>query len=223
MSTERVFDDKGGPRRRLQGITVDAVEHSPGFTSVRWTLRSITDQPSFLVLPFGPPVSARLSDRMGIFNPGSASGPRLRPADGGPLLKARWMTTRVELDGYYECLCTDLGLWASSLRQAGSAVDVVTEFPSLPAGVTAVDVILPGVGTIRGLPVTPATDVAAQVRGTRSVPTDVWTYRDGKPPSGWSTYDWPTPLPDLNQLKDYTKTVEDLVTRPDGEQAPRRP
>ncbi|MBA3529733.1 MAG: hypothetical protein H0T91_10580 [Propionibacteriaceae bacterium] len=199
-----------------QSIVIEEIIASSALTSVRWQITSLTDQPSFSLLPSGSPVSAVLPPNVLVVSPGSASGPQIRPA-GTPsasVTSAQWITVRQQGRGFFECLCTDLGLWASSLRQAGGTVTVTTNYPALPAGVSKVDVILPGVATVRALPVTPAVDSAAQVGAAIDSRIGHWAYTVADPPRGWRTADWPVPVPAPSQLRHYLSTVDDLVELP---------
>ena len=198
--------------QRSQSIQVVSISSTATMTSMRWNIRSLTDQPNFNVVPGGPPVSAELPADVNVFNPGSAYGPILRVA--GHSTRALFMTTRVQGRGFFECLCTDLGLWATSLRRPGGQATVTTTYPPLPAGTRAVDVILPGVATLRGLPVVPAADAAIGLGPEVPAGSDTWRYSESAPPPGWSTYDWPTPTPDPDQLEEYETFVEDVVRLP---------
>lgn len=121
------------------------------------------------------------------------------------------MTDRLQSTNFFECLCTDLGMWATALRQASGKVSVTTNYPPLPAGVTRVDVVMAGAGTMVNLPVTPAADSAVATGRAVESATGTWTYSVNDPPHGWSTWDWPTPTPRDNQLRHFISTVDDLV------------
>ena len=108
----------------------------------------------------------------------------------------------------YECLCTELGLWSSGLRNAGRSVSLVTNYPGLPPSTRRVDVDLPGFGTIRKVPVEALSDSARQVRAPHQAETGFWTYTMEDPPQGWATNDWPTDTPDPGQLAEYRSVVE---------------
>ena len=103
----------------------------------------------------------------------------------------------------YECLCTEIGLWAAGLRDPGGTVAPVTNLPGLPAGTRTVDVELPGFGTIRAVPVAGR----GRRRPTLGPPAPVETgrgpTRSEDPPYGWPTADWPTDMPDTSELADY--------------------
>ena len=54
------------------------------------------------------------------------------------------MSTRTYGLPAYDCLCSDLGIWARALTRAGGSLQVISVYPGLPAGTTSVDVALPG-------------------------------------------------------------------------------
>ena len=213
-SQPRAFQYPGSEGRR-QSIQIRRIVVSPNSTSVEWTIRSITDQPSISLLAYGPPIGARLPNSVFDVNSASATGPQIRPSGGGSMLKARWITARSQGRNFYECLCTSVGIWAASLRQAGGSATLTTTYPPLPANSSRVDVTLPEVATLRRLPVVRARDAAANPgRPVKSDPR-YWTYDIEAPPNGWSTYDWPTPTPDPLQLRSYNGFIEELA-RPPG-------
>jgi hypothetical protein len=201
---------------RLQNIEIRQIVASPTSTSLEWTINSYTDQPSVSLIAYGPPVAASPPVGVLVTSQESASGPQIRASNGprGPLLKARWMTARVQGRDFYECLCTPIGIWAASLRQFGGAATVTTTFGPLPANTTKADVVLPGVATLRDLAVVRAPDAAARLGDSVKVSTRYWTYDVNAPPNGWSTWDWPTPTPDPVQLGSYNTFVEDIVPLP---------
>lgn len=214
LATSTAFGYADQPPDRLQQIEIVSVTRGAGITSVQWTLTSLTEQPNFNILPPGPPVTARLPADLAAVSLSSASGPQLRGGGSSALLRARWMTTRVQNRGYLECLCTDFGLWASSLRQQDGSATVTTNFPALPDDVDAVDVVLPEVGVIAGLPVAGGADAARRSGPAMRYQGEPWTYRMSNPPRGWRTQDWPTPVPATAQLSQYTATIDDLVALP---------
>jgi hypothetical protein len=201
---------------RLQNIEIRQIVASPTSTSLEWTINSYTDQPSISLIAYGPPVAAAAPEGVLVVSQESASGPQIRASNGsrGPLLKARWMTARVQGTDFYECLCTPIGIWAASLRQSGGAATVTTTFAPLPANATKADVVLPGVATLRDLAVVRAPDAAARLGNSVKVHTRYWTYDVNAPPNGWSTWDWPTPTPDPDQLRSYNSFVEKIVPLP---------
>lgn len=205
--------DRGrrGPPR-VQSIQIDAIESGEHFTSLRWTIRSVTDQPNSGLLPSGPPITAELPSGVEAFTPGAASGPLLSAA--GRTVGAQWMTAKVLGRKYLDCLCTNIGLWATALREAGGRASVTTVYPALPAGVKVADVVLPGATTLWRLKVDRAPDSAAHVAPPRPVRVGKWRYLPDRPPPGWSTADWPTPVPGPDQFAAYESLVEELTALP---------
>ena len=135
-----------------------------------------------------------------------------------------WVVTEIYRQPAYECLCTELGLWSSGLRDAGGAARLTGNYPELPAGTREVDIVLPGFGTFRKVPVVGAPDSAAAVLRTVAAETGQWSYLVEDPPRGWSTADWPTDLPDPAQLGEYRSTVEKVVALPGAvRREPERP
>ncbi len=204
------------PRRRgptsVQSIQIDAIEAGEHFTSMRWTIRSVTDHPNSGLLPAGPPITAELPPDVEVVSPGAASGPQLSAA--GTTVGAQWMTAKVQGRKYLDCLCTNIGLWATALRQAGGRATVTTVYPALPAGTRVAEVVLPGATTLWRLKVSQAADSATQVSPPRKVRVGNWRYLPDRPPAGWSTAEWPTPVPEPDQFADYESLVEELTTLP---------
>jgi hypothetical protein len=77
-----------------------------------------------------------------------------------------------------------------------------------------VDVILPGVATLSDIPVVEAADAAPGLGPPKPYAGDTWTYYSDDPPRGWATAEWPTPLPDPEQLKNYRFFIENLTQLP---------
>jgi hypothetical protein len=217
LSPPQAFRYPPGQWRR-QSIWINRIIANPRQIAVEWTMHSITDQPSVSLLAYGPPISADIPEELLILDRGSASGPEIRPVLPGRRsigsMRAQFMTAKVEGDEFYECLCTAINIWAASLRQAGGSATVSTMYGPLPAGATRIDVILPGVTTIKGLPVARAADSAANLGAPTAARNRTWSYSVESPPKGWSTYDWPTPTPELAQLKLYNSFVEDITRLP---------
>lgn len=194
-------------RQRFR-IGVDAVLAADSFTALRWTISSVSDGDG-LELRTGPPISDPDPDRADVYNALSASGPRIHV--GATVLAPRRATTRLLGLGRTECLCSDLRLWASSLRKGGHDASVVTLLPPLPRGTTAVAVELPGLTTLRDVLVTAASDGSTRVAGPVAGSPKTWVYSLSEPPRGWTVDRWPTPLPRASQLRSYVATVDDLV------------
>jgi hypothetical protein len=203
-------------RGRVQSIAIDRVIAAPGRTTLEWTIRSVTDQPIFILEPALSPIGGMLPDDVDVLDRDVVSGPMIKP-HGPPAAKpskVSWMTAAVAERKAYECLCSELGVWAGSLRRNGGQASVASNYPALPAGTRTVDVILPGVATLSGIPVVGVDDAALRLGPSKPHASDTWIYFSGDPPRGWDTAQWPTPLPDPEQLKDYRSFTEKLTQLP---------
>jgi hypothetical protein len=201
---------------RVQRIDINRVVAAPGRASLEWTIRSVRDQSIFILEPALSPIGGTLPDDVDVLDADVVSGPMIKPR-GLPAAKpsrVSWMTTAVADRKAYECLCSPLGLWAGSLRREGGRASVASNFPALPAATRMVDVILPGVGTLSGIPVVDAEDSAPQLGPSKPYAGETWIYFSDDPPRGWATAQWPTPLPDPDQLQDYRFFIEDLTRLP---------
>jgi len=217
-SRELPFTESDQPLGRRRSITLLDLQSGPSGTTLTWRVASREDQP-FPAFSFGsPPVSAPFGARPWLRSTSVASGPVIRVdrADASPRwLRARWLTSSEPVAGYLECLCSDFGLWAAGLRTAGGGVEVSTTYAPLPAGTRRVDVVLPELGTVRGVPLTaPAIDADRAVLGVGRVIVSTWTYSTANPPAGWLTSDWPTRVPAASQLRDYTAGIDRIVDLP---------
>jgi hypothetical protein len=212
---QQVFRYRQEPRR-VQSIAIDRVVAAPGRTSLEWTIKSVTDQSTFVLEPALSPIGGVLPEAVDVLDPDVVSGPMIRPqgATTGKPARVSWMTAAVSQRKAYECLCSPLGLWAGSLRREGGQASVASNYPPLPAGTRSVDIILPGVGTLSGVPVVAAEDLAARSGAPQSYAVDTWTYYSDDPPRGWSTTQWPTPVPDPDQLEDYRFSIENITPLP---------
>ena len=200
-----------GEPHRTASLRVEEIVGGSGVTTVRWTLRSVTDQVAIWLVPLRPPLAAEVPKGIAVLTPSAPSGPLIVAGGSGPL-PARWITGRHEGRSYLECLCSNLDTWVQGLCEAGASAQLVTAYPALPRGVTRVDVILPGVAKFRSLPVSAASD-----DGTKDAPpvradVDTWIYDDADPPHGWSSDQWPTAVPEPGQLRDYENVVERITT-----------
>jgi hypothetical protein len=211
----RVFRYRQQPWR-LQSIEINRVVAAPGRTTLEWTIKSVTDQSTFIRDAAQSPIGGTLPDGVDVLDADVVSGPMIQPHSLRATNPARvsWMTTAVAGRKAYECLCSVLGLWAGSLRREGGNASVASNFPALPAGTRTVDVILPGVGTLAGIPVVAAEDSARRLGPPEPYAGEQWSYFSGDPPRGWTTAQWPTPLPDPEQLKDYRFFIENLTQLP---------
>lgn len=215
VAPRTVFATFPGSRQRLHAITINGVVASPDWTALSWTLTSVTDQPTPGLLPFGPPVAAPPSPEALVAGAGPADGPEIvvpgRPAG---RLKTWYRTTRYNGEAAYECLCSDLGLWAVSLRQPEGRAMLVSLFPALPPGARTVDVALPTVSTIRGVAVQRVAPAAQASTGPAGDSPPPWTYRFSDPPPGWPASSWPVPLPATGQLRSYEAFPSRLAMLP---------
>jgi hypothetical protein len=202
--------------RRVQSIAIDRVVAAPGRTTLEWTIKSVTDQSIFILEPALSPIGGILPDDVDVLDRDVVSGPMIK-SDGPTAAKpskVSWMTTAVAGRKAYECLCSPLGLWAGSLRRDGGQASVASNYPALPAGTRTVDVILPGVATLSDIPVVGAEDSAPRLGPAKPHTGDTWIYFSGDPPRGWASAQWPTPLPDPEQLTDYQSFAENLTRLP---------
>ena len=218
-SGELPFTESDEPLGRRRSIQLLDLQSGPSGTVLTWKVRSLEDQP-YPAFSFGtPPVAASFGATAGLRSTNVASGPVLQPSPGTPggnttPLRAVWLTSDEPAPGYLECLCSEFGLWAAGLRTAGSSAQISTTYPSLPPG-TRVDVVLPGLGTVTDVPVTPpAIDADRAVLGVGRVIVTTWTYSTADPPAGWQTSDWPTPVPDPREVKKYTARSDRVVDLP---------
>jgi len=212
---ERAFRYRQEPRR-VQSITIDRVVAARSRTTMEWTIKSITDQSTFIQELARSPIGGILPDEVDVLDRDVVSGPALKPLGvaGSKPFRVTWLTTAVAQRKAYECLCSPLGVWAGSLRRQGGQASVASNYPALPAGTRTVDVILPGIGTISGIPVVGPEDSAPRLGPPEPYAGETWIYYSDDPPRGWMTTDWPTPLPDPDQLKDYRFFVEQLTQLP---------
>jgi hypothetical protein len=211
----QVFKYRQEPRR-MQSIAIDRVVAAPGRTTLELTMTSVTDQSTFILEPALSPIGGVFPDGVDVLSPDVVAGPMIRP-HGAPAAKparVSWLTTAVAGRKAYECLCSSLGLWAGSLRREGGQATVASNYPALPKGTRSVDVILPGVATLSDIPVVEAADAAPGLGPPKPYAGATWTYYSDDPPRGWATAEWPTPLPDPEQLKDYRFFIENLTQLP---------
>lgn len=197
--------------RRKVTLRVDQVLASTTSTTVRWTLRSMSEQRAFLARPLGPPLVAAERPGVPVISSNALSGPTLAAATGKPMT-VRWMTGNVDGRPFLECLCTNLDFWATGLREAGNAAQLVGNYPPLPRGTDQVDLVIPGVATLSRLPVAAAPDGATRVGPPVRVSVQTWRYDSAQPQPGWSSADWPTPVPEPGQVTAYQRRIDRLAT-----------
>lgn len=188
-------------------ISVDAVLASSSFTSVEWTIQSVTGGTG-VASDAGLPIAESPTARRSV-NRVAASGLRVRPV-GGALERPRLMTVAAAGRDAVQCLCTDLRRWTTSLQRATQQISVVTDFPALPIGTEQVDVVLPGLDRLR-LDVTAASDGSILSAGPVPAQLATWPTLGHSWPTGWSTDEWPTPLPVPSEVRHYFATTERLL------------
>lgn len=185
-------------------IDLDTVYTAATFTSLVWTIRSVTAGPGLSAVN-GPP----FGETHPRYGPGpAAGGPTLTPAGGGAVLRSRLLTDRLAGRVRVQCQCTDLRRPNGSLRLAARQLTVVTNFAPLPEGARTVDVDFPGVGRFTRVPTVASSD--GSLRAAAPVRRQVSTYRD-PPPDGWPVRDWPTPLPAPARISAADATVDTFV------------
>lgn len=177
----------GGQRFRVGIIAVDAATDA---TSVVWSIRSLTAGGG-LHRPGGPPITDR---RDVMAHRSTASGLQLLVADSSQEPIGVWYESGSSGGHGATCLCTDLRSVTADLSRAGRSITVISNLPPLPLRTQFVDVILPGVGRMKQIPVTEAVDASSQVAGPiadRSSTVDA-PYGHWQAPSGDT---WPAPRP----------------------------
>jgi hypothetical protein len=191
-------------------IVIDSVQAGRTFTSISWSISALDRGPGLETVRTAP--FAEENPPLRPYNLTAASGPQLlltltreRP------LRARMMSTTLFGEPGSECLCTDLRTWATALQRAGGQVSVVINLPAVPLGFSAVHVVLPGVGTLRDVPLTRAPDASLRSSGPAPAKPRFWSYRPGQVHPGWTTDEWPTPVPDPDVLDEFEATVSTLI------------
>jgi hypothetical protein len=195
-----------GPGEQVFRLGVHRVLASTSFTSLEWEIVSVTGGrgvESASTPPFTHP------DAGASRNPIAASGPTLRVPGRRDPLRAQVLTTEAA-DEPGECLCTDLRGWPGVLRRPDKVATVVTNYPALPPGTQRVEVTFPGHPSLR-IAVRQAADGNRTVRAM-PVTTRRWRFLPTSPATGWDAADWPTPVPEREQLESYDARVERLVT-----------
>ena len=188
-------------------VNINAVYASKSFTSIAWTIQLL--EPARGLQSASSPPFADATPPTRAYNRMSAGGPQIRL--GSHLWRARLMTTKLAGRGDLECLCTDLRISAAALRNVGAQLSVATTLPPLPAGTSSVNVVLPGLTTLRNVGVTPASDAIFRSAGPAVRTTQFWTFRADQPHPGWAPRDWPTPVPRQYQLRMYQATVDAIA------------
>jgi hypothetical protein len=202
------------PPHSRETVRVDRVVVAPGLTSVEWTVHSVDEQAGVGTTLNGPPTAGRVPAGVRVVNRAPADGLRLRVSGtSGPWVGVLWTTAAFAGLPGYECVCSDLDLWAHGLRSAGGSAHVASALPGLPPGTTRVDVALPGLPVFADVPVSPARDAAGRHGPDRPLNAARWYYAEADPPTGASSGEWPTPLPAPNQVDGYSSRAERLLDR----------
>ena len=196
------------PQGQRFSIGVDTVWSSSTFTSIAWTITSLEDGPG-LAAVVGPPIAEGPPPSLA-YNLAAASGPRLELPGQAPL-RSRLVSTEVSSRPAVECLCTDLRSWPSAGQRPDQLVHLVTNLPPIPRRTSVVDLVFPGAGTMREVPVATAPDATFRSAGPAPHQSELWTFRVASPQSGWPAHNWPTPVPDSRELGDFRATVDEIV------------
>jgi hypothetical protein len=198
-----------GPGEQVFRLRIHRVLTSSTFTSLEWAIVSVTGGRG--VDSGSTPPFARRDATVGTSrNPIAASGPTLRVPGLRDRLRARELTTGGDPDEPGECLCTDLRGWPSVLRRPDKVATVVTNYPALPPGTERVEVAFPGHPAIM-VAVSQAADPSRRTVATTPVSPRHWRFRMASPATGWDVGDWPTPVPEPEQLDSYDATVDRLL------------
>jgi hypothetical protein len=205
LSSTKAFIYRPAAQQYL--VNINGVYASSSFTSIAWTIQSL--EPGQGLMWASSPPFADVAPPAHAYNRISAGGPQIRTPSG--VLRARLITTRLAGRGALECLCTDLRTGAVALHHGGAQMKVVTNLGPLPAGTRNVDIVLPGVTTLRNVAVTAAADATVRSAGPAVRPANFWTYRPDQPHPGWAPRDWPTPVPRPYQLRMYQATVDAIA------------
>jgi hypothetical protein len=189
-------------------VMVNAVYSSSTFTSIAWTILAI-EAGRGLRAASTPPFADAAPPRRA-YNPISAGGPQIKVGKSRRVWRARLVTTKLAGLGALECLCTDLRSGAA-VRLIGQQLRVITNLPPVPSGTSSVDLVFPGLTTFTHIAVRPAPDSTFRSAGPAVRGAGSWTYRAEVPHPGWRPRDWPTPLPQRDQLRAFQTTVDEIV------------
>lgn len=195
---------------RRAELRINRIVATEGSSSMEWSITSLTDQSQTFQTGFGSPLSRPISDSFQLINLSPANGPQLMV--NGKSTGVSWL--QVDAYGFraYDCRCSELGLWSKSVTRSGGSAELVSTYPALPLGTTAVGVSLPGNGVIAKVPVLRSDDAARRLAPPTVRRTSMWRYSVDDPPHGWRTADWPTDVPDATQLGDYVGSAEPIVS-----------
>jgi hypothetical protein len=96
------------------------------------------------------------------------------------------------------------------LRRPDKAVTVVTTYPPLPSGTERIQIRFIGLGTL-SMPVTPASNARSRAGEARPWTRTTWQPADLRSGPGWTSENWPTPVPSADQLPDVNAEPSALV------------
>ena len=191
-------------------IVIDSVHAGRTFTSISWTIAALDRGPGLETVRSAP--FAEENPPLRSYNLTAASGPQLLlHLARSQSIPARMMSTTLFGQPGSECLCTDLRTWTTALQRAGGQVSVVTNLPAVPLGFSAVHIVLPGVGILHDVPLTRAPDSSLRSSGPAPYTPEFWSFRIGQPHPGWTDDEWPTPVPDPEDLGDFKADVSTII------------
>ena len=190
-------------------VMINAVYGSSSFTSIAWTILSI--EPGHGLAAADSPPFADAAPPRRPYNQISAGGPQIKVGSVRHAWRARLVTTRLAGLGALECLCTDLRSGAAAMRLTGQQMRVITNLPPVSPGTSRVDIVFPGLTTFADVAVTRAPNSTFRSAGPAVRRVGFWTYRSEQPHPGWRPRDWPTPLPQRDQLRVFQTTVDEIV------------
>lgn len=188
-----------GPGEQVFRFELNGVAASPTFTALAWTIWSVTGGDGLEATP--PPGG---TDDGPLVGPTVTSGPVLvvRTDEGARTLRVRRAGADPRDSRVQECLCTPLHGWTGLLRRPDKPVTVVTTYPPLPVSSEQVEVRFEGLGST-SVAVTPALDAQVRSPGSRPWSPTTWPVAGSRPPSGWDTGQWPTPVPPAELVKNF--------------------
>lgn len=219
LAAPRMFAAGSSKPSRTLSITPLEVSAGPRLTAVRWRIQALSDG-----IPYVEPLTERPQSDLPRTATDAAAGLQLRPStadEATPALRTVWVQfdadadadPNADADQRQECLCSTLGRWTRGLQEAGGQIEVMTLYPELPPGSDKVDLLLPGVGAIRALPVSRGIDAGSRLGSDTASVSELWAYDFEAPGKGWPPTIWPLPIPDPTQLVNYDATVAHFPTR----------
>lgn len=204
----RSFPSGTGADGQTMRIGIIGVTTSADSTSMLWSIWTIESGAGFGARGSQPITGA--ADSAAGRN--TASGPRLRYATSasGSSGHSRTMSSwREGGRGQGTCLCTDLAGWTDGMATARRSITVTTNLPPLPAGVTSVDVLFPGLPAVRRVEVTHVRRPSLGTGGWNA--WQQWPPGIDQPPAR-SIRRWPTPVPGESMVRRFDVTVTPLIT-----------